>query len=77
MEPIEVGRKIVAGMTENRGLILSHPDHREDIEDIYHATLAALPDEPIPEGRAEIERLRREANRAAQAGQVIGLGDLT
>ncbi len=77
MEPIEVGRKIVAGMTANRGLILSHPDHREDIEDIYHTTLAALPDEAIPEGRAEIERLRREANRAAEAGMKIGLGDLT
>jgi NAD(P)-dependent dehydrogenase (short-subunit alcohol dehydrogenase family) len=77
MEPIEVGRKIVAGMTENRALILSHPDHREDIDDIYHTTLAALPDEPIPEGRAEIERLRREANRAAEAGMKIGLGDLT
>jgi short-subunit dehydrogenase len=77
MEPIEVGRKIVTGMTENRGLILSHSDHREDIEDIYHATLAALPDEPIPQGRAEIERMRREANRAAARGQVIGLGDLT
>jgi NAD(P)-dependent dehydrogenase (short-subunit alcohol dehydrogenase family) len=77
MEPLEVGRKIVAGMTENRGLILSHPDHREDIDDIYRDTLAALPDEPIPEGRAEIERIRREANRAAAAGQVIGLGDLT
>jgi NAD(P)-dependent dehydrogenase (short-subunit alcohol dehydrogenase family) len=77
MEPIEVGRKIVAGMTENRGLILSHPDHREDIEDIYHTTLAALPDEPIPEGRAEIERLRREANRAAEAGMKIKLSDLT
>jgi NAD(P)-dependent dehydrogenase (short-subunit alcohol dehydrogenase family) len=77
MDPLVVGRKIVQGMTENRGLILSHPDHREDIEDIYQATLAALPDEPIPEGRAQIEQLRREANRAAEAGQVIGLGDLT
>ncbi len=77
MEPIEVGRKIFAGMNENRALILSHPDHREDIEDIYHATLAALPDEPIPEGRAEIERLRREANRAADAGMTISLRDLT
>jgi NAD(P)-dependent dehydrogenase (short-subunit alcohol dehydrogenase family) len=77
MEPIEVGRKIVAGMTANRGLILSHPDHREDIEDIYRDTLAALPDEPVPAGRAEIERLRREANRAASTGQVIGISDLT
>jgi NAD(P)-dependent dehydrogenase (short-subunit alcohol dehydrogenase family) len=77
MEPLEVGEKTLAGMSANRGLILTHPDHREDIEDIYHTTLAALPDEPIPEGRAEIERLRRQANRDANAGMIIGLGDLT
>ncbi len=77
MDPLEVGQKTLAGMTANKGLILTHPDHAEDIEEIYHVTMAALPDEPIPDGRAEIERLRREANRAAAAGQVIGLGDLT
>ncbi len=77
MEPLEVGQKILAGMIENRGLILSHPDHAEDIEDIYRTTMAALPDEPIPEGRAQIERLRREANRAAEAGAVIKIADLT
>jgi NAD(P)-dependent dehydrogenase (short-subunit alcohol dehydrogenase family) len=77
MEPLEVGEKILAGMTANKGLILSHPDHAEDIEDIYRDTMAALPDEPIPEGRVQIERLRREGNRAAAAGNVIGIGDLT
>jgi hypothetical protein len=77
MEPQEVGEKTLAGMTANKGLILTHPDHAEDIADIYRDTIAALPNEPIPEGRAEIERLRREANRAAAAGNVIGLNDLT
>jgi hypothetical protein len=77
MEPLEVGEKTLVGMTANMGLILTHPDHAEDIEDIYRDTMAALPDEPIPAGRAEIERLRREGNRAAAAGHVIGLGDLT
>ena len=77
MDPLEVGQKTLAGMTANKGLILTHPDHAEDIEEIYRTTMAALPQEPIPEGRAEIERLRRAANRAAAAGQMIGLGDLT
>jgi NAD(P)-dependent dehydrogenase (short-subunit alcohol dehydrogenase family) len=77
MDPLEVGEKTLAGMTANQGLILTHPDHREDIEEIYRTTLAALPDEPIPEGRAEIERLRRAANRAADAGMKISIGDLT
>jgi NAD(P)-dependent dehydrogenase (short-subunit alcohol dehydrogenase family) len=77
MDPLEVGEKTLAGMTRNDGLILTHPDHAEDIELIYRETKAALPNEPIPEGRAEIERLRREANRMAAAGQVISLDDLT
>jgi NAD(P)-dependent dehydrogenase (short-subunit alcohol dehydrogenase family) len=77
MDPLEVGEKTLAGMTANQGLILTHPDHGEDIEEIYHTTMAALPNEPIPEGRAAIERLRREANRAAATGSIISLGDLT
>ena len=77
MDPLEVGEKTLRGITENRGLILTHPDHREDFEGIHAELMAALPDEAIPEGRAHIERLRREANRAAAAGMQIGLADLT
>jgi NAD(P)-dependent dehydrogenase (short-subunit alcohol dehydrogenase family) len=77
MDPLEVGQKTLAGMVANKGLILTHPDHAEDIEEIFRTTMAALPKEPIPEGRAEIERLRRAANRASAAGQVIAMGDLT
>ena len=77
MDPLEAGEKILAGMTENRGLILTHPEHGEDFEEIYRASMAALPNEPVPEGRNHIERLRREANRAAAAGRRIGLDDLT
>ncbi len=77
MDPLEVGEKTLAGMRANQGLILTHPDHREDFAEIAAELMAALPEEPIPEGRAQIERLRREANRAAAAGMQIGLGDLT
>lgn len=77
MDPLEVGEKTLRGMTENRGLILTHPDHREDFVEIHAELMAALPDETVPEGRGLIERLRREANRAAAAGMQIGLADLT
>ncbi len=77
MDPLEVGEKILRGMTENRGLILTHPEHGPDIQEIYETTMAALPKEPAPEGRLEIERLRREANRAAAGGRKIKLDDLT
>ena len=77
MDPVEVGTKTLAGIAENRALILTHPEFAQDFKEIYDSSLAALPNEPTPEGRLHIERLRREANRAAAAGKVIGLGDLT
>jgi NAD(P)-dependent dehydrogenase (short-subunit alcohol dehydrogenase family) len=77
MDPLEVGQKTLAGMTENRAVIFTHPEFAEDFAEIYHSSLAALPQEAAPEGRLHIERLRRAANRAAAAGKVIGLGDLT
>jgi NAD(P)-dependent dehydrogenase (short-subunit alcohol dehydrogenase family) len=77
MDPREVGEKTLAGMIENRGLIFTHPEFADDFAEIYQASIAALPQEPVPEGRLQIERLRRAANRAAAAGKRIDLGDLT
>jgi NAD(P)-dependent dehydrogenase (short-subunit alcohol dehydrogenase family) len=76
MDPLEVGEKTLAGMTENRAAIFTHPEFAEDFAEIYRDCVAALPDEPAPDARLHIERLRREANRAAAAGKVISLGDL-
>lgn len=77
MDPLEVGEKILAGMARNDGLIFTHPEFADDFEAIYRDSLAGLPDEDAPEGRLHIERLRREANRAAAAGMKITLGVLT
>lgn len=77
MDPFEVGKKTLAGMRANNGLILTHPEHGEDIQEIYETTMAALPREEAPEGRLHIERLRREAKRAAEQGRAIDLADLT
>ncbi len=77
MDPMEVGEKTFAGMAENRGLIFTHPEFAEDFREIYEESIAALPDEEAPPERLEIERLRREANRAAAEGKVISINDLT
>ena len=37
------GTKILAGMTEQRGLILTHPEHGPDFEEAHAAVMAALP----------------------------------
>src|SRR5690606_26829950 len=35
MDPYEVGSKILAGMTEQKGLILTHPEHGPDFEEMH------------------------------------------
>ena len=49
MDPLEVGEKVLAGMSENRALIFTHPEYAEDFAEIYRESVAALPDEPVPE----------------------------
>lgn len=77
MDPLEVGMKVLAGMQANSPLVFTHPEFAADFEEIHRSSLAALPDEPVPEGRQKIEALRRAANHAAEHGKLIGLGDLT
>jgi NAD(P)-dependent dehydrogenase (short-subunit alcohol dehydrogenase family) len=77
MDPLEVGQKTLAGLIENRPVIFTHPEFADDFAEICRDCVEALPKEPVPEGRLHIERLRREANRAAAAGKHISLGDLT
>lgn len=77
MDPYEVGAKILAGMTRQDGLILTHPEHGPDFEEAHAKIMAALPVEDAPEGRLHIEELRRKAMRDAEAGLVIKLDDLT
>ena len=77
MDPYVVGEKILAGMTEQRGLILTHPEHGPDFEEIHAAIMAALPDEEAPPGRLKIEQLRRDAMKAAERGLKIRLDDQT
>lgn len=81
MDPHEAGRRIVTGMSANdgmgKGTIFTHPEFAEDFRAIYEDSMAALPQEEAPSERLEIERLRRAANRAALAGKVISLDDLS
>ncbi len=77
MDPQEAGRRILAGMSEDRGLIFTHPEFAEDFKAIYEESLAALPQDVAPPERLEVERMRRAANKAALAGQVISINDLT
>ena len=77
MDPYEVGTKILAGMTRQDGLILTHPEHGPDLLAEYSRQVLALPLEACPPDRAHIENLRRKANADAEAGLFIEIDDLT
>ncbi len=77
MDPYEVGTKVLRGMTNQDGLILTHPEHGPDFEEIHEKIMAALPDEEAPAGRLKIEQLRRDAMKAAEEGLIVQLDDLT
>ncbi|NBC36568.1 SDR family NAD(P)-dependent oxidoreductase [Novosphingobium sp. FSY-8] len=77
MDPLEAGRRILAGMDADRGLIFTHPEFAEDFAAIYQDSLAALPQEDAPAERLEVERMRRAANKAALEGKSISINDLT
>ncbi len=53
MEPEEAGRYVLEGIRRNSLYILSHPEFRDVLAARHAAILAAVPDEPINEARAD------------------------
>ncbi|HUN26640.1 MAG TPA: SDR family NAD(P)-dependent oxidoreductase [Steroidobacteraceae bacterium] len=53
MDAVVAGRYVLEGIRENRLYILSHPEFRDVLAARHAAILAAVPDEPINEARAE------------------------
>ena len=56
MEAVEAGRYVLKGIGENKLFIFSHPEFRDVITARCEALMAAIPDEPIDEARAESVR---------------------
>ena len=53
----EVGRKVMQGLRRNDLYIITHGEIRDVLEERMKAVLAALPNEPIPPGRAKSARV--------------------
>ncbi len=53
MGEVEAGRHVLRGIKQNQLFIFSHPEFREVIKSRNDAMLAAVPDEPFPEARAD------------------------
>jgi NAD(P)-dependent dehydrogenase (short-subunit alcohol dehydrogenase family) len=67
MDPDDVGEKVLRAIRRNDFYVFTHPDHRDELRQIFDDVLAAFPDEPIPPDRAAVEEGRRAGKAAALA----------
>ncbi len=67
MEPDEIGEKVVLAIRENRFYVFTHPEHRDELREIFDETIAAFPDEPVPADRLAVEDARRAGKARALA----------
>jgi NAD(P)-dependent dehydrogenase (short-subunit alcohol dehydrogenase family) len=63
MEPDVIGARILEGIRENRANIFTHPDHKEEVREIFDEILADYRDFPKDAGfdqRIAFEKIRRD-----------------
>jgi NAD(P)-dependent dehydrogenase (short-subunit alcohol dehydrogenase family) len=64
MEPDVIGARILEGVRENRANIFTHPDHKDEVEELHREIMADYRDYPPDAGyeqRVAFEKMRREA----------------
>jgi NAD(P)-dependent dehydrogenase (short-subunit alcohol dehydrogenase family) len=64
MEPDVIGARILDGIRENRANIFTHPDHKEEVREIFDEILADYRDFPKDSGfdrRVTFEKMRRDS----------------
>jgi NAD(P)-dependent dehydrogenase (short-subunit alcohol dehydrogenase family) len=64
MEPDIIGERILGGIRENRANIFTHPDHKDELRQIFDEILADYRDYPKDPGfdeRVAFEKMRRES----------------
>ena len=63
----EVGEKVLAGIRRNAMYIFSHPEFKEELQEIFDEVLSALPEEDAPPERLGFEKTRRDGLKIAKA----------
>jgi len=67
MEPDEIGEKVLHAIQRNDFYVFTHPDHREELREIFDQIISAFPDEPVPADRLAVEEGRRAGKAQALA----------
>jgi NADP-dependent 3-hydroxy acid dehydrogenase YdfG len=63
----EVGEKVLDGIRRNAMYIFSHPEFKEELQEIFDEVLSALPEEDAPPERLAFEKMRRDGLKTAKA----------
>lgn len=69
MEPDTIGARILQGMRENLANIFTHPDHKDELRELFDETLEDYRDYPPDAGfeqRIAFEKMRRESFAATR-----------
>ena len=64
MEPDVIGARILEGVRENRANIFTHPDHKDELEELHREIMADYRDYPPDAGweqRVAFEKMRRDS----------------
>jgi NAD(P)-dependent dehydrogenase (short-subunit alcohol dehydrogenase family) len=69
MDPEEIGEKVLRAIRRNDFYVFTHPDHRDELREVFDETIAAFPDEPVPADRLAVEEGRRAAKAHALASR--------
>jgi NAD(P)-dependent dehydrogenase (short-subunit alcohol dehydrogenase family) len=69
MDPEEIGEKVLRAIRGNDFYVFTHPDHRDELREVFDETIAAFPDEPVPADRLAVEEGRRAAKARALASR--------
>jgi NAD(P)-dependent dehydrogenase (short-subunit alcohol dehydrogenase family) len=66
MEPDEVATKVLDAIRANRFYVFTHPEHKDELREVFDEILADYPEGDTPPDRMAVERERRERYRDAR-----------
>ncbi len=75
MEPDEIAAKVIDAVRANRFYVFTHPEHKDELREVFDEILADYPDGDTPADRMAIEQERRERYRAARQAARNRVGD--
>jgi len=75
MDPLDVGRAVLAGIGRNDLYIFPHAEFRDELRGIFDEILAALPDRAPDPARMAMEDGRRSRHRRLRVPHLPGLRD--